>query len=175
MSQRKCTKTKAEVARATKRITLPIRDEEYQEVVKNRQAFREWLDRNIKAHPELFPKNISEGYTLHDIRGSEKMPGVNLRRIRLKEPDEQGNPQVFTIAPSGIMPYMSAYTDKVEKALFLRIFGVPYWALAYVFGKDDKYWYRMELQFGRCNVAQTVVKKPENLPKPCWQTKRSPG
>jgi hypothetical protein len=165
MSQRKCTKTKAEVARATKRITLPISDEEYQEVVKNRQAFREWLDGNIKAHPELFPKSISEGYTLHDMRSSEKMPEVNLRRIRLKEPDEQGNPQVFTIAPSGIMPYMSAYTDEIEKALFLRTFHVPYWALAYVFGKDDKYWYRLELQFGRCNVVQTVVKKPENLPE----------
>ncbi len=39
------------------------------------------------------------------------------------------------------------------------------WALTYVFGRDDNYWYRMEQQFGRCNLVQTVIKDPEKLPK----------
>ncbi|SLM29579.1 hypothetical protein MTBBW1_1880016 [Desulfamplus magnetovallimortis] len=68
------------------------------------------------------------------------------------------------------MPYMVGYTDEVEKALFLRRFDVPFWALTYVFGKNDDYWYRMENHFGRYHVVQTVVKLPENL-----QPRATPG
>jgi hypothetical protein len=63
------------------------------------------------------------------------------------------------------MPYCVGYTDDVEKALFLRRFYVPFWALTYLFGRDDDYWYRMEQQFGRYNLVQTVVKDPEKLPQ----------
>jgi hypothetical protein len=90
---------------------------------------------------------------------------VRLRRICLKACDPEGKKQVFTIAPSGVMPYRVGYTDDVEKALFLRRFYVPFWALTYLFGRDDDYWYRMEQQFGRYNLVQTVVKDPEKLPK----------
>jgi hypothetical protein len=131
----------------------------------DRKAFRKWIDEMIGKHPELFPKAIANGYTLHDLRTSSKMPAIYLRRIRLKDRDPQGNPQVFTIAPSGVMPYMTAETDEVEKALFLRRFDVPLWALTYVFGRDDDYWYRMENQFGRYNLVQTVVKDPQKLPQ----------
>jgi hypothetical protein len=132
--QRKCTKTKAEIARPTKRINLPITIEEYQAMTENTQAFREWIDEMSKQYPELFPKGIVTGYVLHDKRSSSKMPKLNLRQIYLKERDEQSNEQVFTIVPSGVMPYMTAYTDEVEKALFFRRFYVPFWALSYVFG-----------------------------------------
>ena len=165
MPQRKCTKTKAKIASPTKRITLPIAIDEYQTRVNNRRAFREWVDKMIVQHPELFPKVIMNGYTLHDMRSSSKMPTIDLRRICLKDRDEQGNKQVFTIAPSSVMPYQTAYTDDVEKALFLRRFDVPFWALTYVFGRDDDYWYRLENQFGRYNLVQTCVKDPEKLPQ----------
>ena len=58
------------------------------------------------------------------------MPEVRLRRIKLKvhAPDNCG---VYTIAPSFVLPYMRGYTDEVEQALFLRRFGVPFWALTY--------------------------------------------
>jgi len=49
--------------------------------------------------------------------------------------------------------------------LFLRQFGIPYWALTYVFGHNDMYWYRIENHFGRNSVVGTTVKAPENLPK----------
>jgi hypothetical protein len=63
------------------------------------------------------------------------------------------------------MPYQVGYTDAVEKALFLRRFDVPFWALAYVFGQNDQYWYRMEQHFGNYHVVQTTVKDGEKLPK----------
>ena len=164
MPQRKCTKTKAVIASPIKRITLPITMEKYREIVDDCPAYRKWVDEMIAKHPELFPQAIGAGYTLHDERVSDKLEGVRLRRICLKACDSEGKKQVLTIAPSGVMPYFVGYTDDVEKALFLRRFDVPFWALTYVFGCDDAYWYRIENQFGRYNLVQTVVKDPAKLP-----------
>jgi hypothetical protein len=164
MPQRQCTKTKGEVTSPCKRITLPITMEKYDEIIGNGSAYREWIDEMIIQHAELFPEAIRDGYSLHDERGSDKLEGIRLRRICLKKRDAQGKKQVFTIAPSGVMPYLTGYTDEVEKALFLRRFDVPFWALTYVFGRDDDYWYRMENHFGRYDIVQTVVKDQEKLP-----------
>jgi hypothetical protein len=90
---------------------------------------------------------------------------MRLRRICLKAQSVEGKKQVFTIAPSTVMPYLVGLTDEIEKALFLRRFDVPFWALSYVFCRDDQYWYRLENQFGHYNLVQMVVKDPEKLPK----------
>ena len=165
MPQRECTKTQTEIARPQKRITLPIEVKKYNAIVDDIQAYRTWLDEMIAKYPELFPKSVSEGYNLHDERTSGKLESVRLRRICLKKRDSAGKQQVFTIAPSAVMPYFVGFTDEVEKALFLRRFDVPFWGLTYVFGRDDQYWYRLENQFGRYNLVQTVVKDPEKLPR----------
>jgi hypothetical protein len=66
---------------------------------------------------------------------------------KMKEADPvTGKQEVYTIAPSGLLPYLSGETDMVEKALFLRRFGAPFWGLTYVFGRDDQYWYRLTAQ-----------------------------
>jgi hypothetical protein len=101
---------------------------------------------------------------LHDDRSSGKLEGVRLRRICLKTRNAEGKKQVFTIAPSAVLPYFVGMTDEIEKALFLRRFEVPFWALTYVFGRDDQYWYRLENHFGRYNLVQTVVKARKNSP-----------
>ncbi len=160
MPQRKYNKTKEKVSKPSKRITLAIELEEYKKIVKVPKEFRAWLDKHITYSPELFPANIENGYVLHSIRNSRKMPKITLRRIELKE-----NGAVFTIAPSGVMPYMTSYTDDVEKALFLLRFGVPYWGLTYVFGKNDMFWFRQFCHFGRYNIVQTTVKDLEKLPE----------
>ena len=92
------------------------------------------------------------------------MPEVQLRRICLKQKDEQGQAQVLTITCSDILPYMTGYTDEVEKALFLGRFGVPFWALSYVFGRNDDYWYRLDTQLGRYEIVGTTVKTADKLP-----------
>ena len=64
------------------------------------------------------------------------------------------------------MPYMTARTADVEGPLFLRKFGVPFWALARVFGGDPMSWYRMECGLGRFSVVGTTVRTatlPEHL------------
>jgi len=160
MPQRNYIKTKEEVIQASKRITLAIDLEKYKEIVSAPKLFRAWVDENVERSPELFPPAIKKGYVLHDMRISSKMPEIVLRRIELKE-----NQDVFTIAPSSVMPYMTSYTDDVEKALFLLRFGVPFWALTYVFGRSDMFWYRLFCHFGRYNIVQTTVKDLERLPE----------
>jgi len=160
MPQRNYIKTKEKVSQPSKRIVLANDLERYKEIVNVPEAYRAWVDEQIVCHPELFPSEIVSGYDLHSTRTSRKLPDVILRRIKLKS-----NQEVFTIAPSGVMPYMTSYTDDVEKAMFLLRFGVPYWALTYVFGKNDMFWFRQFCHFGRYQIIQTTVKDMAKLPK----------
>lgn len=166
MPQRKYNKTKVESIKHTKRITLPIDLSTYNELLSDKKAFRQHLDKAMQTYPELFPNDIDQGYKLHGMMPpSKKMPQVQLRRIQLKATDEQGQRQVFTIAPCDILPYMTGHVTEVEKALFLRHFGVPFWALTYVFGRNDSYWFNLTMALGRHDIVGTTVKQPENLPQ----------
>jgi hypothetical protein len=166
MPQRKYSKQRSRVTKVNKRIVLPIELRTYNQLSQNAKTFRVWVDTMIATYPELFPASINIGYTLHDILpASVKMPDVRLRRIRLKAPDENGCHQVFTLASSEVMPYMTGYTDEVEKPLFLRRFGVPFWGLSYVFGRDDSYWYRLSTHLGHYEIVETTVKAVDKLPE----------
>lgn len=164
MPQRKYSTSREQVVYPSKRIVLPIEMEAYQQLVADPHAFRAWVDEMVEQYPELFPATIHEGYRLHDIRTSHKLPTLRLRRIKLRVAAVPAGGAVFTIAPSGVLPYMTGYTDEVEKALFLRRFGVPYWGLSYVFGRNDQYWYRLTAHFGRYDIVQTTVKEATALP-----------
>ena len=76
MPQRECTKEKTNITSPIKRITLPMTIEKYREIVDDCGLFRKWVDQMIVEHPELFPKTISFGYTLHDDRTSSKLEDV---------------------------------------------------------------------------------------------------
>ena len=159
----KTTKESAALFAPTKRLCIPIDRAEYDRIVGDPVAFRAYLDGQISAHPELFPVAIQQGYHLHDILpASKKLPDLRLRRIKLTAPEVAG--AVYGVAPSFVMPYMTGYTEVVEKALFLRRFGVPFWGLTYIFGHDDSYWERLELQLGHNSVVGTTVKHADHLP-----------
>ncbi len=83
------------------------------------------------------------------------MPGIRLRRIKVKANDDNGD-EVFTLRPSFVMPYMVGYANYVEKPLFLRRWGIPYRALACVFGRDEQYWYRIDNHIGNNSVVETT-------------------
>jgi hypothetical protein len=108
---------------------LPLSKEAYPDVVGDPGRFRRWLDQSFRDHPELFPKAFAQGYRLKDDRVSART-GLRLRRIRLK-----ATGQPFSVRPSFVLPYLTGYTDDVQGPLFLRCFGVPFWAIARVFGK----------------------------------------
>ena len=74
--------------------------EKYREIVADCCDYRKWVDQMIVEYPELFPKAIGLGYSLHDDRVSDKLEDVRLRRICLKACDHEGKKQVFTTSIS---------------------------------------------------------------------------
>jgi hypothetical protein len=109
--------------------------------------------------PELFPANFGAGYRLKDDRTSAKQE-VLIRRIILRDGT------AYSIRPSFLMPYLTARAEDVEGPLFLRKFGVPFWALAHVFGEDSMFWYRLECGLGRFSIVGTTLRHagvPEHL------------
>jgi hypothetical protein len=143
-----------------KYICLPFESEEqYSKCVDNHRLFRTYLDRQIAARPELFPEAVSAGYNFHDMYQSRKLK-LTLRRVKLKQRRE-----VFTIRPSFVLPYCVARTDEVEKALYLRLWGVPFAALAYVFGRDAMFWYRAWIALGRANLVGATARSEAVMPR----------
>ena len=135
-------------------ICLPVEKDEYDGIVENAKEFRHRLDRCFGEMPELFPEGFSRGYAMKDSRTSVKQ-GETLRRIVLRDG------RSYTVRPSFLMPYLTARTEEVEGPLFLRKFGVPFWALAQVFGGDPMRWYRMELSLGRHSLVGITVRTAE--------------
>jgi hypothetical protein len=136
-------------------ICLPFRPELYERVIGSPAEFRKALDQSFRDSPELFPDGFEKGYRLKDSRTSTKR-GIRLRRIRLK-----ASGAVFTVRPSFLLPYMAGFTDDAEKALFLRRFAVPFWAIARGFGRNPMYWYRVEVGLGRNSVAGTTLRRAD--------------
>lgn len=146
--------------RGYKSICLPFASEmEYQEMLKDKKTYRKHLNSSYKKYPELFPSDMEKGYTFCGFTESKKQE-ISMRRIKLKK-----NNEAYQIRPSFMMPYMTGKTDEIEKALYLRRWGAPFDALAYVFGKDPMYWYRAYIALGRPSIVGTTVKAPELLPK----------
>ena len=146
-------------SRGHRTICVPIEEEDYLRIIHDPKAFRRTLDDCFRQTPELFPVNFALGYELKDDRMSAKQQ-IPIRRILLKDDS------AYSIRPSFLMPYMTVRTADVEGPLFLRKFGVPFWALARVFGGDPMSWYRMECGLGRFSVVGTTVRTatlPEHL------------
>jgi hypothetical protein len=141
-------------SRGHRTICLPIAEETYPQIVNDPGEFRRTIDDCFRRMPELFPANFAHGYRLKDDRFSAKQD-VPIRRVLLKDGT------AYSIRPSFLMPYMTARTDDVQGPLFLRLFGVPFWALARVFGHDAMYWYRLECGLGRFSVVGTTVRQAE--------------
>ena len=147
------------VSRGRRTICLPIAEEVYARIINDSREFRRTLDDAFRQAPELFPVDFAFGYQIKDGRVSVKQR-IRIRRIALKDGT------AYSIRPSFLMPYLTARTDDVEDPLFLRKFGVPFWALARVFGRGDMYWYRLEVGLGRNSVVGTTVRRAE-LPEQC--------
>jgi hypothetical protein len=125
-----------------------------------REVARLILDRLFEQSPELFPAGWSEGYAFYGLTKESKKQQIRCRRIRLRTDNT-----VWTVAPGFVLPYLSGRTETVEKALFLMRFHVPCWAIAYVFGGDAMYWYRIVRSLGRLSVVGTTVKTANALPQ----------
>jgi hypothetical protein len=138
-------------------IVAPFERDQYPEIVFEPYKFRESLDNFIKLYPEIFPSEIDLGYKMKDIYHSKKL-SIPIRRIEIAKIN-------YTVRPCFVMPYLAGFVDDVDKALFLRKFDVPFWALSYVSGKDAMYWYRLEKSLSRNSIVGTTIKDAQCLPE----------
>jgi len=151
---------KHQPSRSRKHSCVPFESEaHYPEGEADVAKYRAYLTTLHPQHPELFPQALGEGDTCPDRYQSRKQQGV-LRRIKLK-----ATQRVFILRPSFVMPYLIARTEEVEKALVWRQWGVPFTALAYVFGRDARCWYRAWRSFGRPTLVGTTVTPQAQRPQ----------
>jgi hypothetical protein len=144
---------------ANKTIVLPFDQERYSDLLEDKPRYKAFVNAWIRAHPELFPDNIREGWSLHGFTKESVKQGIRVRRIVTKADGE-----VWQIRPSFVMPYMTCDTRTAEKILFLEKW-TPAWALAHVFEKDVMTIHRVSTHMGRYNIVGTTVKQAEHLPK----------
>jgi hypothetical protein len=97
--------------RGHKTLCIPCSQQEYEQVVRDPEAFRKLLDQLIKATPELFPPEIERGYRMKDVYTSRKT-GCKLRRIELR------NRESYLVRPCFVMPYLSGRTEDVQAPRF---------------------------------------------------------
>lgn len=140
-------------------IIIPISEHEYLPLVDRPGCFKNYLDEQYEKYPEIFPKALSiKGYSLSGhSRMSDKMP-IKRRVIQVGTKD-------YLIHPCFTMPYLSGYTIKVSKGLELRRHHVPYYVIAGQYGRDNMYWYRLELALSRNSIVGTTIKSLSHLPK----------
>jgi hypothetical protein len=143
--------------RRNRTIVMPFDQDRYPKLVESPEQFRAAVDHFSKLHPELFPPEISSGYTMKEICRPKKLQ-IPIRRITV------GGAH-FTVRPAFVLPYQVGVVGEIESALFLRKFDVPFWALARVFGRNAMYWYRIEQSLGRNSVVGTTVNHAESLPE----------
>lgn len=146
--------------RGYRTLRLPISEADYERFMMDNALAKAQLDELYERHPELFPAKFDHGYALCGFTPPSGKQGLRCRRVRLS-----AGGRVWAVAPAFVMPYMTATVAEVEKALLLMRFHVPCWALAYVFGRDAMYWYRLEQSLGRFSVVGTTVKASEYLPQ----------
>lgn len=148
------------LTRGDKSICLPVASEaEYKIITADNNTFREYILQSLTKYPEIFPIELKKGFSFHDwvISAKQQLP---MRRIKLKE-----NAEVYQLRPDFLMPYMVGKTDEMEKPLYLCQFGVPFEAIAYVFGRNAMYWYRAYCSLSRSSLVGTTVKNVEKLPE----------
>ena len=138
-------------------IVFPIAESSYQTFMQDQPVAHQQIKEAFDQHPELFPPAMSKGYMLNGrTRVSQKL-GLQLRKIKVSGVSYQ-------LRPSFLLPAMRAKTNEVSKPLFLLRFGVPFWALAFVFGRNPMWWYRLYLCLGRSSIVGTTVYKTDCLP-----------
>jgi hypothetical protein len=155
-------------SRGSRQICLPLDRETYHRIWDDARAVRRLVEDLVIRHPELFPKSMTQGFTLcGKLPPSQKLAGVCLRRVRVTQTDEvgQATTQDFFLRPSFVLPYCCGTVEDVEKGLLLLSYGVPYHVVAYCFGRNAMFWYRLEQSLGRNSVVGTTVRDPRALPQ----------
>ncbi len=139
-------------------VVLPIPESAYKIFMEDNTVAHNQIASHYAESPELFPKEMEGGYVLNGKTRLSKKLGIKMRKIKVGGIS-------YRIRPSSVLPYLRARTQEVSRALFLLRFGVPFWALAFVFGRNPMWWYRLYLSMGKYSLVGTSIHKPDLLPE----------
>ncbi|MEO1218837.1 MAG: hypothetical protein AAFY45_35225 [Bacteroidota bacterium] len=138
-------------------IVLNFTEKTYDSFIEDQAIAHQIIKTNYHQHPELFPKEMENGYMLNGKSRISKKLGIQKRKIKVAGIS-------YRIHPSYVLPYCRGKTEEVSGGLFLLKFGVPFWALAHVFGKDAMWWYRLYLMFHSYSIVGTTIKDRSKIP-----------
>lgn len=145
--------------RKNRTIVLPIPSTIYKRFVREKEFAHKIIKELYESHQELFPNTMGLEYKLNGrTRVSSKIEGFQMRKIKIKGVNYQ-------IRPSYVFSYCREKVDFVSKGLFLLKFGVPFWALAFVFGYNATWWYRIYIFLEKYELVGTTINNIENLPE----------
>jgi len=139
-------------------IILPISENMYELFMIDNEVSKKILSSFYEKIPECFPQEMSEGFILNGKTSPSKKLKFQMRKIRV-------NGISYRIRPSFILPYNRTFTEEVSGPLFLLKFGVPFWAIAEVFGRNAMWWYRLYLSLSMFSVVGTTIRKSTKLPE----------
>jgi len=138
-------------------IVLNFTEQMYNSFMESQEIAHSTIKKYYALYPELFPNELESGYMLNGKTRISKKLGIQMRKIKVSGIS-------YRIRPSFILPYFRAKTKDVSAGLFLLKFGVPFWALSYVFGKNAMWWYRLYLSFHSYSIVGTTIRDKANLP-----------
>lgn len=145
---------------AQRQICLPLSREDYDAIWHDTNTVRRGVEQMIDQFPELFPEGMENGFSFTGLLPeSQKMPGIRLRQIRLRDGRR------FTLRPSFVMRHMTGIVDELEYPLLLLSYGVPCWLITKGFGRNDMFWHRHLERLGRNSLVGTTVFDPDHLPR----------
>jgi hypothetical protein len=91
-------------SRGSRQICLPLDRETYHRIWDDARAVRRLVEDLVIQHPELFPKSMTQGFTLcGKLPPSQKLAGVCLRRVRVIQTDEVGQAATQDFFLTGIL------------------------------------------------------------------------
>jgi len=131
-------------------IVLPLDEKTYNLFVNDLDTAHEIVQSYYSFSPAFFPKKMSEGYMFNGKTRISKKLGIQMRKIKIDGIS-------YRIRPDFLLPYNRLLTEQVSNALFLKRFGVPFWALAFVFGRNAMWWYRLYVSFSQYNLLSTTL------------------
>jgi len=141
-----------------KTIVLPISASNYTKFMLDRKIAHKIIQDIYKKTPDLFPVSMSCGYCLNGKTKLSKKSGVKMRRIKIDS-------SVYQIRPSYLLSYQKEKVSLASKGLFLYKFGVPFWALAHVFGYNPMWWYRLFISLGEYDIVGASVYQSCDMPQ----------
>lgn len=138
-------------------IVLSLSESAYELFMEDNSVAHNQIASDYCLNPELFPTEMSGGYVLNGKTRLSKKLGIQMRKIKVGGIS-------YRIRPSYVLPYFRGRTDEASAGLFLLRFGVPFWALAIVFGRNTMWWYRLYLSLGKYSLVGTSIHHPDLLP-----------